>query len=441
MPETMAGHVLHRLRPATGDAPDPRHLALLRATALIASVVAFVIGYLDHSQGMATPWTSTAAPVMGGIYLLAALLLWLRGAWCCAIVACCLVATSLYFLGTLHHAMRDSDVLGLYALATRTQFMPLLYVAAFMALRRGAAAFSWAHYASTVLLYVGHHGWPDWRGLMPAAGDTLGHTWFMLLLAHPCYILALQYVTVLKGRLHQTAHQAQADKQRFLAMLSHEIRSPLQAMLGSIDLLALKALHPPEKRAIERLRHAANQLEGHLRDVTEFTRLDDPAWQLHPQSTDVNQLVREACDAWQAAASTKGLTLHCEIASSHEATLRQVWTDPQRLRQILSNLLSNAVKYTPSGEIRVSAGVSADGRQLRLAVSDTGVGIPGHELPRIFEPYVRLENQRAGRAEGSGLGLAVVRKLVDRLGGELDVDSQPDRGSRFGVQVPLHLGQ
>ncbi len=430
----------HRIAPQGAEPPDARHLKLLRICALIAGLAIFLIWHLDERQNMITAWESLGAPLIGTVYLLGSLVLWLRGIWLQRVALTCLSATSIYFVGMLHFAARDATSLGLYSLSTNAQFIPLLYVTAFVTLRRGAAAFCWVNYAAIVLLYALHHVWPQWRGLLPAPGDMLDHTWLIVLLAHPCYILALQYITVLRGRLHRTSQHARVEKQRFLAMLSHELRSPLQAMFGSIDLLALKTQQPAEKRAVDRLRHAAQQLDAHLRDVAEFSRLEDPDWQLNPQQADMSHLVRETCEVWRSVAADKALAFECEIAAAAEPVLRQIHTDPQRVRQILGNLLSNAFKYTPSGHIRVTAGLTEDGRHWRLTVSDSGVGIPPELLPSIFEPYVRLAHPRAGQVEGSGLGLAITRRLIERLGGELHVDSQPDQGTRFDVLLPLHPG-
>ncbi|MFT3858493.1 MAG: HAMP domain-containing sensor histidine kinase [Aquabacterium sp.] len=411
---------------------DTPLLRLLRIMALIAGISIFIVWYIDESQNMGTPWELVTVPLVGAVYLGSGLMLWLRPDWLAPTVIACLSITNLYFLGMLHQAAQLGGTTGLYSLSSNAQFMPMIYVAAFIAMERGAARLSWLHYGAIAALYLWHHAWPDWRGAWPQPGDGVGHLWFILLLVHPCYILALQYITMLKDRLLQSERTAHTDKQRFLAMLSHEMRSPLQAMLGSIDLLAIKVQSPPEKRAVDRLRQAAGQLDGHLRDVTEFTRLEDPDWRLHPAAVDLTHLVQEACDAWQVQAAAKGLSLRCDLQP-----LPIVHTDPQRIRQVLDNLLSNAVKYTLSGHIAVRTSPATDGRIL-IHVSDSGIGIPAQDLQRIFDPYVRLEDERMARTEGSGLGLAIVRRLVDRLQGELHVDSVPDQGSSFTVILPSH---
>ena len=265
--------------------------------------------------------------------------------------------------------------------------------------------------------------------------------WFVLLLTHPCYILALQYITTLRGRLRESGREAHADKERFLAMLSHEIRSPLQAMLGSIDLLGLKVQGAPERRAVDRLRQSAAQLDAHLRDVTEYTRLENPSWPLHIDTIDLVALVRDVCDTYQHQAIVKGLRISCQMPSDHDSSLLAVRTDARRVRQILSNLITNAIKYTPQGHVSVQVSPLPSTDSFLMTVSDTGIGIPSQEQTRIFEPYVRLEDRRTEGAEGSGLGLAVVQRLVDRLGGTLQLSSQLDTGSTFKVTLPMQARQ
>ena len=128
--------------------------------------------------------------------------------------------------------------------------------------------------------------------------------------------------------------------------------------------------------------------------------------------------------------------LTCELPPSDSLSLQDIWTDAARVRQILNNLIANALKYTPSGSITVRASRSAETGGAQLEVVDTGIGIPPEHQERIFEPYVRLEDASIPRAEGSGLGLAVVKRLADRLGASLRLQSQPGQGCHFTVTLP-----
>jgi signal transduction histidine kinase len=411
---------------------------------MLSSISALSLWYFDHQQGMVTRWDAIGAPIIGAVYALAAAGLHWRPHRVNAILTVALLITSVYYLGTFYVAADDQNGTGLYSMASNSQYMPLYYIGAFIALQRGAALVCWLHYAGLVGLYLYQFG------LRASDSNLHAHLWVAVLIAHPVYIVALHYITALKGRVRAAEFETQRSKERFLAMLSHEIRTPLQAMLGSIDLLALKAHSPPEQRAVHRIRHAAAQLDTHLRDVTEYTRMDNPSWQLQTAEVDLPALVREVCEGYQAQAAAKGLQLVCEIAPADEAALQHVQSDAQRLRQVLVNLISNALKYTPQGSINVRLSLVGGTEvgahqntapQLCLAVSDTGIGIPPPERERIFEPYVRLEDRRTAGQEGSGLGLAVVRRLVDRLGGQLQLDTVLNQGSCFRVTLPLQAPQ
>ncbi|WP_294635933.1 HAMP domain-containing sensor histidine kinase [uncultured Aquabacterium sp.] len=421
---------------------DTRTLAARRLAplALMLAVGSMLLLLQDGAAGLNTPWESRFGPILSTLYGLASILLWWRPHRIDVIVGGTLGCTGFYFLGCLYEGARLDSAQGLYAVGANAQFMPLLYVAAFIALRRSALWVSAAMYAALLGLY----GWL-YRDVVQAGGtyqQLSGHVWTVLLLVNPVCILALQYITALRGRLQRAEREAHEGKERFLAMLSHEIRSPLQSMLGSIDLLAMRLHDDAGQRAVDRLRRAATQLEAHLRDITEYTRLESPDWQLHEEDTDVAQLVQDVCDQMAPLAEHKRLALYCRLpdATTEAPPLGMQRLDPVRVRQILLNLLSNAIKYTPDGEITVRATLHPALPRpalLQLEVEDTGIGIDPSQRHRIFEPHVRLEDPRSDRVGGSGLGLAVVQRLVERLGGHIDVDSQPAQGTRFTVTLPL----
>lgn len=413
------------------DAPAPTRqrdeARLISWASALISVGAMVI----WSSGLTTPWDRVGVPVMATIYGLVAIGLCWRPAWLTSFLYFAIIPSSLYFLVSVYRAGTNLTPTGLYALACTAQFTPVFYIATFVALGRRANLVSWLHYFGLVGLYLYAYG-PSLHG----AENMSAHTWAVMLAGQPPCIVALYYISTLKGRLRATEKAGHESKERFLAMLSHEIRSPLQAMLGSIDLLALKAHSPPERRAIDRIRLAASQLDTHLRDVTEYTRLENPAWRLKPEATDLALLVRDVCEHFQPQAQNLQLTLACELPPADSLCLHNIWTDGARVRQILGNLIGNALKYTPSGRITVKAGVAPEAGHVQIEVIDTGIGIPPEQQERVFEPYVRLEDARVASAEGSGLGLAIVKRLADRMGAQISLISQPGQGSRFTVILP-----
>ncbi len=412
--------------------------------AALSSVAGLVVWWYDGSHGLNSPWATVAVPIISAVLALGGLAIWWRPRWHNQAAALCNISVTTYFVGSLITTTQAGGPDGLYEVASNAQFMPLLYLTAFVTMNRGAAKLSWLTYAATGLSYIWLYGFDGAPG-----GDPIGHFWFMLLITHPIFILALSYVSVLHTRLKSAEVEVHTSRERFLAMLSHEIRTPLQGMLGSIDLLDLRVHGGGERRAVDRLRQIANQLTAHLRDLTEYARMDNPAWRLHPEYVDLACLIEDICDEHLPRIRAKGLKLEVEVDEAPE--FREVEIDPQRVRQVLDNLLNNALKYTPSGQITVTLKACAEpsqprghgealpavATQVQLEVRDTGVGIATEAMPRIFEPYVRLEDRRLPRTEGSGLGLAVVRRLVDRLGGHMAVESQPDQGSRFVVWLPL----
>lgn len=406
----------------------------------LSSLACMAVWWYDGTHGLNSPWASVSVPIVAAVLMLAGLVIWLRPRWHDHAMAVCNLCATTYFMGSLITTTEAGGPDGLYEVASNAQFMPLLYLAAFVTMTKGAARLSWLTYAATALSYLWLYGTDGAPG-----GDHIGHFWFMLLITHPIFILALSYVSVLHTRLKSAEVEVHTSRERFLAMLSHEIRTPLQGMLGSIDLLDLRVHGGGERRAVDRLRQIANQLTAHLRDLTEYTRMDNPAWRLQPEWIDLASLVEDICDEHLPRIRAKGLNLLVEVDDA--PGLREVEIDPHRVRQVLDNLLNNALKYTPHGQITVKltqragspdATGAPQAPRLQLEVIDTGVGIATEAMPRIFEPYVRLEDRKLPRTEGSGLGLAVVRRLVDRLGGQMAVESAPDRGSRFVVCLPAH---
>lgn len=408
--------------------------------AALSAIACMLVWCYDGAHGLNSAWATVAVPIIASGLVLGGLVIWLRPPWHNQAAALCNASVATYFIGSLITTTEAGGPDGLYEVASNAQFMPLLYLAAFVTMTKGAARLSWLTYVATALSYLWLYGADGAPG-----GDHIGHFWFMLLITHPIFILALSYVSVLHTRLKSAEVEVHTSRERFLAMLSHEIRTPLQGMLGSIDLLDLRVHGGGERRAVDRLRQIANQLTAHLRDLTEYTRMDNPAWRLQPEWIDLASLVEDICDEHLPRIRAKGLNLLVEVDDA--PGLREVEIDPQRVRQVLDNLLNNALKYTPHGQITVrlapqAAPPRATGAPqppwLQLEVIDTGVGIATEAMPRIFEPYVRLEDRKLPRTEGSGLGLAVVRRLIDRLGGQMAVESAPDRGSRFVVCLPVH---
>jgi signal transduction histidine kinase len=418
---------------------DGRQAHLMTVVSLLAATGALAIWFTDRQQGLATAWDQWAIPILAVLYFGVSLAHVVKPCFVAWVLPGALIATSLYLLVAMYLAVDGQSLQKLYAVTSLSQLLPVFYVVAFVAWPRGGAWISGLTYAGLLTQYLFGLQAP-----MPVGGWSDAHlvtqkTLLASVLIHPACILTLSFIVHLRGQLSTSQQEAFKSKERSLAMLSHEIRTPLQAMLGSIDLLALKLNGSAETRALDRLRSSATQLTAHLRDVTEFTRLEDPALRLQVTTFDLNQLLRDLRDDWIEQAQAKGLTLTIDIAPGDQVALQTARADATRVRQILGNLISNALKYTLVGGVTLHASPLRQprGRRIVIAVEDSGVGIAPQHLQAIFQPYVRLEDAHALRVDGTGLGLAVVQRLVDRLGGRLHVDSHPDRGSRFTVELPM----
>jgi signal transduction histidine kinase len=228
-----------------------------------------------------------------------------------------------------------------------------------------------------------------------------------------------------------TANRAKAD---FLAIVSHDLRTPLNAILGYADLLHMGIPEPVPQSARERLqriRTAAKHVLYLLDELLGFARLEAGREELHLKDVDLRDIGREVAAVAEPLASDRGLRFALDEPNG-SVRLR---TDPDKVRQILLNLAGNAVKYTRRGEVRVTLG-GEDHRRAELRVTDTGIGIEPQHLSRIFEPFWQAEATPRVREGGTGLGLSVVRRLVQLLGGEVLVESTPGAGSTFTVTLP-----
>lgn len=229
------------------------------------------------------------------------------------------------------------------------------------------------------------------------------------------------------------AEQAGKDKVRFLGMLSHEILTPIHTVVSTLGLIEQRGTVAVDDQAFIRLKEGIRVLRGRMADVVDFAKLSVGKLEIRVRPFGMTRLMVTLIDDYEAALEEKGLDLHWEQSPLCPSRL---YADPTRIRQILENLLSNAIKYTERGGVTLCAEL-LDDATLKLEVSDSGVGLAESDLERVFEPFFRV-GATAHMAVGSGLGLAVVRSLVDLMGGSIAIHSS-NVGTRVTVTLPVAL--
>ncbi|WP_242889688.1 ATP-binding protein [Stenotrophomonas maltophilia] len=235
------------------------------------------------------------------------------------------------------------------------------------------------------------------------------------------------------------AEQAAEAKSRFLATMSHEIRTPMSGVLGMLEVLAHSPLDSEQQRILGVIEDSAQMLRQILDDILDYSRLEAGALRLEPVPQPLRPLLESVCRLMSAQASARGLELHVQIdpqlAAAHEV-------DGVRLRQIVFNLLSNAIKFTARGEVRLQLEVlgptAEDGSQpLCLSVTDTGTGIAPEQLQHLFAPFTQAGAYIQRDHGGTGLGLSICQRLVQMMGGELELHSTLGEGTRAEVRLAL----
>jgi ammonium transporter len=232
------------------------------------------------------------------------------------------------------------------------------------------------------------------------------------------------------------ATEAGSAKSRFLASMSHELRTPLNAIIGFTRLVSRNAETLPERQVdnLSKILVSAEHLLGLIDEILDLSRVEAGQVMLDLAETNVVDVMQEAADSLEPLIDRPRVKLAVEV----EPGLPTVVTDRDKVKQILLNLLSNAIKYTDEGSIAVTAATS-DGR-LRIGVSDTGVGIPGDQVGRVFDEFHRADSPSTRRS-GTGLGLTISRRLARALGGDVTVQSRLGVGSEFTLDLPLQDGR
>lgn len=253
--------------------------------------------------------------------------------------------------------------------------------------------------------------------------------------------LALESLQQTEKRLRQSeveAREANRLKSEFLANTSHEIRTPINGIMGMASVLLDGNLPDQEKQYIQMIANAAENLMGIINDILDFSKIEADMLGLELIPFNTSKIVADVRQLLELPAAEKGISVITSVSAEVPPCLKG---DPTRIHQILVNLGNNAVKFTSSGQVRIRAlwDESTPSPSLRFEVEDTGLGIPAEARKRIFQPFIQADASTTRRFGGTGLGLSISKRLIDMMNGEIGFDSVEGLGTTFWFRLPVQI--
>ncbi|NLB87683.1 MAG: response regulator, partial [Syntrophomonadaceae bacterium] len=234
----------------------------------------------------------------------------------------------------------------------------------------------------------------------------------------------------------EKAEAANLAKSQFLANMSHEIRTPMIGILGAVDLLEQSITDNTQLEKINNIRECGEDLLEIINDILDVSKIEIGIINLNCENCNVYDLFYRTINMIEPALTEKGLKLHVDIQAISSVSL---YLDPYKLRQVLTNLLFNAIKFTSEGTITLKANIDMidNNHRLIITIADTGIGIPEDYISYIFDPFYQVDNSNSRNYSGTGLGLYICKRLVELMGGTIDINSSVGKGTKFIISLPI----